>query len=88
MKWTLYGPDALLFQFADRVGDAAFAKGRAIVAELENHPPAGLREFVPAFTSVLLEFDPEQIPDLRRIAPELAAHLDAASNLEIPNARD
>ena len=84
MKWTLYGPDALLFQFADRVGDAAFAKGRAIVTELENHPPAGVREFVPAFTSVLLEFDPEQIPDLRRIAPELAARLDAASNLEIP----
>ena len=86
MKWTLYGPDALLFHFADKLGDAAFAKGRAIVAELENHPPPGLTEFVPAFTTVLLEFDPKQVPDPVRIAPDLAARLEATAAAEIASA--
>jgi inhibitor of KinA len=86
MKWTLYGPDSLLFQFTDAVGDAAFAKGRAIIAELENRPPLGLVEFIPAFTTVLLEFDLTQTPDLKRIAPELAARLETAAAVEIPPA--
>ncbi|MBI4664656.1 MAG: 5-oxoprolinase subunit PxpB [Verrucomicrobia bacterium] len=86
MKWTRYGPDALLFQFADHTGDAAFAQGRAIVAELERRPPPGLREFVPAFTTLLIEFDPEEVPEPSRIAPELAARFEAASQSELPPA--
>lgn len=86
MKWFLYGPDALLFQFADHVGDDAFARGRAIVADLENDPPPGLTEFVPAFTSILLEFDLNQVPDPKQIAPELAARLETSAALELPPA--
>jgi len=61
MKWISYGPDSWLLQFAGRVGDEAFARGRAITAELERHPPPGLVEFVPSFTTVLLEFSPGTI---------------------------
>src|SRR5262245_52106310 len=57
MNWTRYGPNAWLLRFADDVGDAAFAKGQAILAELERCPPRGLIEVVPAFTTILLEFD-------------------------------
>jgi inhibitor of KinA len=45
--------------FADEVGEAAFQRGRAIAAAIERHPPAGLREYVLSFTSVLLEFLPD-----------------------------
>lgn len=83
MTWLSYGPAAILFRFADEMGDAAFAKGRAIAAELENHPPPGLTEFVPAFTSVLLEFDPKLVPDPAMMAPELAARLDACASVEL-----
>jgi len=58
MKWIPYGPDAWLLQFAERVGDKAFQRGRAIAAELDRRPPPGLVEYVPAFTTVLLEFSP------------------------------
>ena len=61
MNWIPYGPDAWLLQFASRVGDEAFARGRAIAAELERHPPPRLAEFVPSFTTVLLEFNPGAI---------------------------
>jgi KipI family sensor histidine kinase inhibitor len=61
MNWVPYGPKGLLFRFAERVGDEAFATGCAITAELERNPPAGMTEFVPAFTTVLMRFEePEQ----------------------------
>jgi len=61
----------MLVSFADAVGDEAFAMGRGIVAALEKSPPAGLREFVPSFTSVLLEFLPGADFDPERIARAL-----------------
>src|SRR5262249_31594351 len=60
MKWLPYGPNAWLLQVAEAVGDEAFFRMRSVLAELDKHPPAGLVEVVPAFNSVLLEFDPSQ----------------------------
>ena len=57
MTCVPYGPKALLFRFAERVGEEAFARGCAIAAELERNPPAGMVEFVPAFTTVLVKFE-------------------------------
>lgn len=59
MNWVPYGPKGLLFRFAERVGDDAFATGCAITAELEQNPPLGMIEFVPAFTTVLVRFERE-----------------------------
>jgi inhibitor of KinA len=84
MKWIPYGPNALLVQFADRVGDEAFDRSRAIVAELERRPPPGLSEFVPAFVNILLEFDPHQVPDATVIAPDLVRRLEAAATTKLP----
>jgi inhibitor of KinA len=60
MNWVPYGPTGLLFRFAENVGDEAFATGFAITAELERNPPAGMIEFVPAFTTVLVRFEVEE----------------------------
>jgi KipI family sensor histidine kinase inhibitor len=74
MKWIPYGPNAWMLHFAERVGEEAFARGRAIAHELEQRPPADLLEFVPGFTTVLLEFDPGSLsnPDLPALAKRLA----------------
>jgi KipI family sensor histidine kinase inhibitor len=73
MKWIPYGPKAWLLQVTDSLGDDAFYRVRRIAAELEQHPPSGLVEFVPGLTSVLLEFSPAE-PDLGTvILPELMA---------------
>ena len=90
MKWTSYGPDSWMLQFAGRVGEEAFARGRAIATELERHPPPGLVEFVPSFTTVLLEFSSGTIDaaGLSSLATRLrtaAGHtLPPASAKEIP----
>jgi len=83
MNWIAYGPHALLFRFADRVGEEALAKQRGIVGELERHPPSGLLEFVPAFTTMLLEFDPKIVPEPARIADDLLRQFGTAARAEL-----
>lgn len=75
VRWIPYGPQAVLLYFADEVGEEAFCRGRAISAALDRRPPAGLREYVTSFTSVLLEFEPGYQPDGDSVAQELAAAL-------------
>src|ERR1044072_6854964 len=86
MNWVSYGPNALLIRFAEQVGDEALACQRAIVAALERQPPAGLVELVPAFTTILLEFDPNIVPEPARTAEELLRRFAAASHAKLPAA--
>lgn len=84
LNWKPYGPDALFFEFAERADESAFAWSRAIVGELERQPPVGLVEFVPAFTTLLLIFEPGQRPALPALGPELARRLADAPSLNLP----
>jgi KipI family sensor histidine kinase inhibitor len=70
-----YGPHALLLRFADSVGDETFQRGRAIMEELKRHPPAGLVECVPGFTTVLIRFQPDQTDNLRWLGRYLVDQL-------------
>ncbi|HXI49870.1 MAG TPA: 5-oxoprolinase subunit PxpB [Candidatus Saccharimonadales bacterium] len=83
MKWIAYGPDAWLLQFAERVGDEAFRRGRAITAELDRRPPPELLEYVPAFNTVLLEFRAGAGASVDRKA--LAARLQKAMTARLPH---
>ncbi len=75
IQWVPYGPHALLLRFASCVGDDAFRIGRAIIAELEKHPPHGLIEYVPGFTTVLLKFDPFHTGNISLTGQHVAAQL-------------
>jgi KipI family sensor histidine kinase inhibitor len=86
MKWLRYGPGAWLLRFADAIGDDAFFRCRSIVSELTRRPPAGLIEFVPGFTTILLEFDPQQADVERSILPELTNRLNFAMLAKISTA--
>ena len=83
MTWTPYGPHALLFRFAESVDGEALARQRGIVAELERHPPAGLIEFVPAFTTILLTFDPKILPTPRETADDLLRRFETAAQAKL-----
>jgi len=84
MKWIPYGPGAVMLQFADKLGEKAFLRCQTILAELEQHPPHGLLEVVPAFTRILLEFDRKLVPDALAMIPHLEAQLKAAAKVKLP----
>jgi inhibitor of KinA len=87
MEWRVYGPDAVLLRFADSVGDEAFERSRALVAELERHPPPDLLDFAPAFTTLLMEFDPAAGLDLSAVMPDILKRLEKAATQPLPPAK-
>ncbi len=86
MDWTPYGPHAALVRFADKAGNEAFAQAVAIRAALERNPPEGLLEFVPAYTTVLLEFSAREVPNLTDAMPDILEQLQMAATLTLPPA--
>lgn len=87
MKWIAYGPGAILVRFADEIGEVSFARCRSLVAHLEKNPPPGLLSFVPAFTTLLIEFDQRQVPDVPSIADGLVKELAKAAKAKPAVAR-
>jgi inhibitor of KinA len=86
MDWTPYGPHAALVRFAGQPDDEAFARSVAIRAALERNPPEGLVEFVPASTTVLLEFNAREVPNLADAMPDIIEQLQMAATLVLPPA--
>lgn len=84
MNFYRCGPNALLLHFADKPGDWAFQKCRALVTELEEHPPAGLVDFTPAYTNILLEFDVSASKELEQLGKRLIGQLEAAAKGKLP----
>ncbi|MBL9136796.1 MAG: 5-oxoprolinase subunit PxpB [Verrucomicrobiales bacterium] len=68
-----FGPDALLVRHTPQGHEAAFARGLALQRHLEQHPPVGLAEITPGFTTLLLEFTPGTRPDPRWLSVVLGA---------------
>lgn len=89
---TPYGPDAWLLRFAEQPGEAAWQAARAISQTLEAEPPAHLLEYVPGYTSVLLEFaagstsadSPELKTLLARLGKQLKRVAEPGPIREIP----
>jgi inhibitor of KinA len=84
LQCTAYGPDALLLTFAARADDAAFRRARALVRALAQNPPPGLREVVPAYTTLLLLFDPGRRAELPALGHDLARRLGGVDAIDLP----
>jgi inhibitor of KinA len=84
MNWSRYGPNALLFRFAEKIGDESLATSLAIAQELERNPPEGMVEFVPAFTTVLVAFDNRE--RVLRIADQLRRRLERCATNKVLHA--
>jgi KipI family sensor histidine kinase inhibitor len=81
-----YGPHAVLVTFASEVGEAAFDRGRALMATLETNPPPGLAEIVPAFTTLLLEFEADKEFDLEAVTKMLHERFSKMDHAALPAA--
>ncbi|HEX9164424.1 MAG TPA: carboxyltransferase domain-containing protein, partial [Gemmatimonadales bacterium] len=64
------GDRAVILTFGDRIDPAVHARVTALARQLRHHPPAGVGDVVPSYTTLAAWFDPA----LRR-HEELAAEL-------------
>lgn len=85
VRCVRYGPHALLIRFAGGTSDHAFGLGRAIATELSRHPPAGLIEIVPGFTTTLLRFDPLRVDLLADLVGTIEARVSALTIGDAPS---
>ncbi len=74
------GAGALLADFGDTIDEALFARVVALDRALADDPPAGLAETVPAYTSLLLVFDP-LVTDHATVEAHAAGLVGAATGL-------
>lgn len=84
MRCLPYGPNALLVEFAQQADEHALRALRRIVAELEKGNWPGLREYVPGFTRILLEFEPAAWRFVREDTGKILERLKAACRAREP----
>ena len=84
MNWIPYGHNAILVRFAGKPGEWAFQKCRALAHALETSSPKRVTEFVPGYTSILVEFELARDEDLSEAAEELMACLHGAITKKLP----
>ncbi len=58
-----YGPHALLARLSNHAEDEAFRQAQRLLRHYSSHPPAGLAEVTPGFTTILFEFEAGHRPD-------------------------
>jgi inhibitor of KinA len=78
---TPLGDTAVLIQLGDQIDRGTFVRIRALADRLERAPPRGMLEFVPAFTTVAVYYDP-LVVSFPNIAAQLAS---AAAEAEVTN---
>lgn len=79
-----FGPDALLVRYASKGDGTAFARGQALLRHVDSHPPCGLVEATLGLTTLLLEFEPGQRPDVPLLEVLLDGVVRAAGPEEMP----
>jgi KipI family sensor histidine kinase inhibitor len=79
-----FGPDALLVRHTPQGHDAAFGRGHTLQRHLEQHPPVGLVEVTPGFSTLLLEFVPGTRPEPQWLSVVLSNALRGVKSAAAP----
>lgn len=61
-RFLLAGDSALVVEFGEKVSPEINAKVRRLFSQLEKHPIKGVREAVPTYRSLLIHYDPIELP--------------------------
>lgn len=82
---------ALVVHLGDRIDNSTFRSVRSLARQLEGKPLAGMIEFVPAFTTIAIHYDPLRTTEveLKSCISDLATGIDSSAEdpprvVEIP----
>src|SRR5918912_2649199 len=62
MHLSALGDRAVVIQLGSSIDEATHRRVRAVCARLDERPIAGLVEYVPAYASVVVHYDPARVP--------------------------
>lgn len=90
-RFTTLSDRALVVHLGDRIDSSTFRSVRSLTRQLEGQPPGGMIEYVPAFTTVAIYYDPLHTSEveLSSCINDLLSRLDSSSEpppriVEIP----
>lgn len=75
-----------MVRFDDTSAEEAMERRRTVIAELEQHPPEGLAEYILGFTTVLLRFVPPQTTRFAEHARVFTARIAARTGIDLDEA--
>jgi inhibitor of KinA len=84
MNWRPYGRNTVLIDFAEKPDEWAFHKCRAMIQALLEDPPSYLVEFVPGYTTMLLEFATPNSESIEQLANHSIAFLESHALKKLP----
>jgi inhibitor of KinA len=62
MRFSALGDRAVVIQLGSSIDEATHRRVRAVCARLDERPVAGVVEYVPAYASVVVHYDPTRVP--------------------------
>jgi inhibitor of KinA len=71
MTLSPLGDNAVVLEFGQEIDEAVTMRVRALAAALEQHPPEGVTDVVPAFTTVTVFYDLTRIGGYDQLCAEL-----------------
>ena len=80
MTLSPLGDNAVVLEFGQEVDEAVVMRVRALAAALELHPPVGVTEVVPAFTTVTVFYDLAHIGSYEQLCAELRTRAGRAAS--------
>jgi inhibitor of KinA len=78
-RLSLLGDSAVTISLGDSISEEIHARVRALCARLDAKPPVGMVEYVPAYTTVTVFFDPLHRAATRTAIASLVDDLDSVS---------
>ena len=86
----LAGDKGIVVEFGNQISETINARVKGLCKELKKHPQAGIRNLIPTYRSVLIDYDPKKLEYRRliKLVEHCVSHADTGERtkkiIEIP----
>jgi len=85
-RFLLAGDSALVVEFGDKVSPDIYVKVRKLFLYLEKLTPKGIKEAVPTYRSLMIHYNPLELP-LQTLRSKLEKAILESANMPLPRSR-
>ena len=80
----LAGDKGIVVEFGDQISETINARVKGLCTELKKHPQAGIRDMIPTYRSVLIDYDPKKMEYRRliKLVEHCVMHADTGERMK------